>query len=52
MKKTRDTGKPVSAESIARRADRGENVSRFFTNAGRMMRVPQVSRGSRPGYCH
>jgi len=37
MKKTRDTRKPVSAEAIARRADRGENVSRFFTNAGRMM---------------
>jgi len=27
----------VSAEEIARRADRGEDVSRFFTNAGRMM---------------
>lgn len=42
MKKTRDTSKPVSAESIARRADRGENVSRFFTNAGRMM--PPIQR--------
>ena len=37
MKKTRDSKKSVSAESIARRADRGENVSSFFTNAGRMM---------------
>ncbi len=27
----------MSAEEIARRADRGEDVSRFFTNAGRMM---------------
>jgi len=27
----------VSADEIARRADRGEDVSRFFTNAGRMM---------------
>ena len=42
MQKTRDTSKPVSAESIARRADRGENVSRFFTNAGRMM--PPIQR--------
>ena len=42
MQKTRDTSKPISAESIARRADRGENVSRFFTNAGRMM--PPIQR--------
>jgi hypothetical protein len=27
----------VSADEIARRADGGEDVSRFFTNAGRMM---------------
>jgi len=27
----------LSADEIARRADRGEDVSRFFTNAGRMM---------------
>jgi hypothetical protein len=27
----------VSADEIARRADRGEDVSRFFTNTGRMM---------------
>jgi hypothetical protein len=27
----------ASAEEIARRADRGEDISRFFTNAGRMM---------------
>lgn len=32
----------VTAEEIARRADRGEDISRFFTNAGRMM--PPVQR--------
>ncbi|HEY7838374.1 MAG TPA: hypothetical protein VIC54_07230 [Terriglobales bacterium] len=28
---------PESAEAIARLADKGEDISRFFTNAGRMM---------------
>jgi hypothetical protein len=37
MKQTRKTLKLTSPEEIARRADRGENVSRFFTNSGRMM---------------
>ena len=37
MKQTRKTRKVTSAEKIARLADRGENVSRFFTNSGRMM---------------
>ena len=37
MKQTSKTLKLTSAEEIARRADRGENVSRFFTNSGRMM---------------
>jgi hypothetical protein len=32
----------VSAETIAQLADRGENVSRFFTNKGRMM--PPIQR--------
>jgi hypothetical protein len=27
----------VTAETIARMADKGKDVSRFFTNAGRMM---------------
>jgi hypothetical protein len=36
MKKTRSQGS-VNAESIARMADKGKSVSRFFTNAGRMM---------------
>ena len=37
MKRTRKTRKLVSAEAIARLADRGHDVSRFFTNTGRMM---------------
>ena len=40
MKKTASR-KPVSAEAIARMADKGRDVSRFFTNAGRMMRPVQ-----------
>ncbi|MGO8815395.1 MAG: CopG family transcriptional regulator [Terriglobia bacterium] len=37
MKQTSKTRKVTSAEEIARRADRGEDVSPFFTNSGRMM---------------
>jgi hypothetical protein len=37
MKNTSRKRKPVSAESIARRADAGKDVSRFFTNSGRRM---------------
>lgn len=37
MKNIRRRRKQVSADSIARLADRGKDVSRFFTNAGRMM---------------
>ncbi len=37
MKQTSKTRNVTSAEEIARLADRGENVSRFFTNSGRMM---------------
>jgi hypothetical protein len=37
MNKTRKHSKPAPAETIARLADRGKDVSRFFTNAGRMM---------------
>ena len=33
--------KPVSAEHIARLADRGKDVSAFFTNQGRMMKPVQ-----------
>lgn len=37
MKSTRRKAGPVSAEAIAREAEGGKDVSRFFTNAGRMM---------------
>ena len=37
MKNTRRSRKPVSAEAIARLAEQGSDVSRFFTNTGRMM---------------
>ena len=37
MKSTRKREKPVAAETITRLADNGKDVSRFFTNAGRMM---------------
>jgi hypothetical protein len=37
MKSTRRKTSPISAEGIARQADMGKDVSRFFTNAGRMM---------------
>jgi hypothetical protein len=37
MKNTRNSGKSASAEKIARLAERGEDVSRFFTNTGSMM---------------
>ena len=37
MKNTHKPGKTVSAEQIARIAERGNNVSRFFTNTGKMM---------------
>jgi hypothetical protein len=37
MKSTRKQKRAVSAENIARLADKGKDVSRFFTNAGQMM---------------
>ncbi len=37
MKNTSRKKKPISAESIARRADAGKDVSQFFTNTGRRM---------------
>jgi hypothetical protein len=42
MKKTLNRKKAASAESIAKRAGRGEDVSRYFTNTGRM--APPVQR--------
>ena len=41
MKRTREATKPVSAERIAGMADRGEDVSGFFKNQGRMVRPIQ-----------
>ncbi len=41
MKRTRKKVRPASAEAIARLADKGKNVSRFFTNSGRMMKPIQ-----------
>jgi hypothetical protein len=37
MKNIRKSGKAVSAEKISRLAERGEDVSRFFTNSGSMV---------------
>ncbi len=38
MKKSRNPkGKPAAAESMARMADEGKDVSRSFTNGGRMV---------------
>lgn len=37
IKNTRNRKKPVSAEAIARIAEQGKDVSRYFTNKGRMM---------------
>ena len=37
MKNTPKKRTPVSADSIARKAERGGDVSRYFTNRGRMM---------------
>jgi hypothetical protein len=37
MRSTRKKKRAMSAENIARLADKGKDVSRFFTNAGQMM---------------
>ncbi|MGB8475948.1 MAG: ribbon-helix-helix protein, CopG family [Candidatus Acidiferrum sp.] len=41
MKKTRSKKKHLSADAIARLADNGKDISRFFTNAGKMMKPIQ-----------
>ncbi len=41
MKNSSRKKKRSSAESIARMADRGKDVSQFFTNSGRMMKPIQ-----------
>lgn len=45
MKKIRKSAKPVSADVIARLADRGKDVSSFFKSQGRM--VQPIHRGTR-----
>ena len=42
MPKTNKAARPISADKIAEMADRGEDISRFFTNKGRMM--PAIQR--------
>ena len=41
MKKIRKQAKPVSADAIARLADRGKDVSGFFRGQGRMVQPIQ-----------
>jgi hypothetical protein len=38
MKDAPKSNRPISAEAIARQADRGKDVSKHFTNQGRMVR--------------
>jgi len=42
MPKTLESAPPPSADQIAEMADRGEDISRFFTNKGKMM--PPIQR--------
>jgi hypothetical protein len=42
MQKMTHRCKSISAEALARKAERGENVSRFFTGKGKMM--PPIQR--------
>ena len=44
MKSIRKPRKPIPAEAIARLADRGSDVSRFFTNRGHMMMPGPIRR--------
>ena len=41
MPKTVEPPKPPTADEVAELADQGENVSRFFTNKGKMMQPIQ-----------
>ena len=41
MKRTRKSGKPVSADAIARQADQGKDISPFFKGQGRMVQPIQ-----------
>ena len=41
MKKTREAARPVPAEHIARLADQGKDITRFFKGKGRMVQPIQ-----------
>jgi hypothetical protein len=41
MKKIHKASKPAAADAIARLADRGQDLSRFFTGKGRMVQPIQ-----------
>ena len=41
MKKTRKPAQPVTADAIARLADRGKDISQFFKGQGRMVQPIQ-----------
>lgn len=41
MKRTRKASRPVTAETIARLADQGKSISRFFKGQGRMVQPIQ-----------
>ena len=41
MKKTHKSTRPISADAIARLADHGQDVSRFFKGQGRMVQPIQ-----------
>ena len=51
MKKARNSVKPVSADAIARRAEKGEDVSRFFKGEGRMVQPIQRVNSMSPPEC-
>jgi hypothetical protein len=42
MPRTIESRKPPAADAVADMADRGEDISRFFTNTGKMM--PAIQR--------
>ena len=42
MPKTLESPKPLTADEIADLADKGKDISRFFTNTGKMM--PPIQR--------
>jgi hypothetical protein len=48
MQKARQETKPISADEIAEMADRGEDVSRFFT--GQCRRMPPIPKDASPKF--